>query len=127
MARKRKAQIGDLVERKDKLTGKKYQWARVRDRIDASPLPDGTIYSALLCDGHGDRHGQVFIWRPYFTPNRYGNLHYGQYSPQAPLEVDRWLAREIEARGWYSSLGAPKQQTMNGVFNAHSAGNHPPA
>ena|ERR1051325_6981225 len=94
LKRKRKGHPGDPP----------YPWADVLDVITAPPAPDGTEYVAVLCEGTGEHQGQRFIWRTYFTPNRYGNLAFGQFGPQAPLVIDKWIAEEIDKRGWYKSI-----------------------
>lgn len=112
--KRRRAQVGDRLVRRDKLTLVGYAWAVVRDRIDARPTDDGTVYVAVLCEGLGKHTGGWFVWRLYFTPNRNGILHFGQYGPQAPLAIDREISNEIIARGWYDRFGEAKPAINSG-------------
>ena len=99
MTIKRRAQIGDCLFRKNKLTQKQEMYGEVIDRIEAPPTEDGTVYFAILYRGLGQYTGS-FVWRSYFTLNRHGKRHFGQFGPQAPIETDRWLANEIAERAW---------------------------
>jgi hypothetical protein len=100
--RKRKLEIGNTLTRKRKGYPNEppYPWAVVRDVITAAPAADTTVYVAVLCEGVGELAEQWFVWRTYFTNNRHGRLHFGQYGPQAPLAVDNWLSKQILERGW---------------------------
>jgi hypothetical protein len=104
--RKRTLEIGNVLKRKRK--GYPYEpsnpWAIVRDVITAVPATDSTAYVAVLCEGVGELSTQWFVWRTYFTNNRHGRLHFGQFGPQAPLAVDKWLQTQILERGWYANL-----------------------
>jgi hypothetical protein len=97
----RKLQVGNTLSRTRKGTREVYPWAIVREVITAAPAPDSSEYVAVLCEGVGELAGQSFIYRPYFTNNRNGQLHFGEKSPQAPIEIDCWIAEQIQARGWY--------------------------
>jgi hypothetical protein len=104
--RKRTLEIGNTLKRKRKgyPNEPRHDWAVVRDVITAPPGADTTVYVAVLCEGIGELAGQWHIWRTYFTNNRHGRLHFGQYGPQAPLAVDEWLQKQILGRGWYEKV-----------------------
>lgn len=98
--------IGNILKRRRKLAPDEppYEWAVVRDVISAPPAADSTIYVAVLCEGIGEHAGQWFIWRLYFTNDRYGRLAFGQFSPQTPMSIDKWLRDQITERRWYDRL-----------------------
>ena len=100
--RNRTLEIGRTLKRKRKgyPNGPRYPWAVVRDVITAPPASDSSEYVAVLCEGVGELEGRWFVWRLYFTNNRYGKLSYGQFGPQAPLHIDKWISTQIEERGW---------------------------
>src|SRR5438876_9781740 len=86
--RKGTLQVGNILKRKRKDTPSvRYEWAMVRDVIRAAPGADKTEYVAVLCEGMNEHNGQWFVWRLYFTPNRYGERAYGQFAPQAQMAV----------------------------------------
>jgi hypothetical protein len=103
---KRTLVFGRTLTRKRKgyPKGPSYPWAIVRDVITASPAADSSEYVAVLCEGVEELAGQWFVWRTYFTNNRYGNRCFGQFGPQAPLSVEKWINEKIEARKWYDKL-----------------------
>lgn len=105
---KRTLEIGNTLKRKRKgyPNGPSYDWAVFRDVITAAPAADTTEYVAVLCEGIGELAEQWFVRRTYFTNNRHGRLHFGQYGPQAPLSVDKWISAQILERGWYDKLPA---------------------
>ena len=96
-------EIGNILKRKRKGYPNEAAepWAVVREVIKAPPAYDTSVYLAVLCEGVGELAGQWFVWRTYFTQNRHGRLQYGQYGPQAPLAIDKWLNEQILERGWY--------------------------
>jgi hypothetical protein len=98
--------IGNTLKRRRKgdLSKRSYPWAIVRDVIKAAPAPDTSQYLAVLCEGIGGLAGQWFVYRTYFTNNRHGNLHYGQFGPQAPFAIDKWITDQIIERGWYEKV-----------------------
>jgi hypothetical protein len=101
--RKRTLEPGNTLKRKRKgfPDDPPYGWAVVRDVITAHPAHDSSEYVAVLCEGIGEHSGQWFVWRTYFTNNRHGRLTFGQFGPQAPLAIDKWLNEQICERGWY--------------------------
>jgi hypothetical protein len=82
----------------------------VRDVIAAHPADDSSEYMAVLCEGIGEHESQWFVWRTYFTNNRHGRLTFGQFGPQAPLSIEKWINDEITKRRWYKKLAPPKAQ-----------------
>jgi hypothetical protein len=104
--RKRTLEIGNTLKRQRKgdLSKRYFPWAIVRDVITADPAADTSQYVAVLCEGIAEQEGQWFVYRPYFTNNRHGRLHYGQFSPQAPIAIDKWISEQIIQRGWYEKL-----------------------
>ena len=100
--RKRTLTIGNTLKRKHKgqPDAASYPWAVVRDVITAHPAHDTSEYVAVLCEGVGEHAGEWFVWRTYFTNNRHGRLTFGQFGPQAPLRIDKWINDEILSRGW---------------------------
>lgn len=105
--RKRTLEIGNRLKRKRKgIPNTRYEWAVVRDVIKAQPEGDTTVYVAVLCEGIEEHAGHWYIWRTYFTNNRHGRLAFGQYGPQAPLAVDKWLHEQIVKQGWYEKAAA---------------------
>jgi hypothetical protein len=115
--RKRTLEIGNTLTRKRKGEphGRSYPWAIVRDLIVAAPTSDSSEYVAVLCEGVGDLTGQWFVWRTYFTNNRHGKRSFGQFGPQAPLIVDRWINAQILKRGWYDKLTPDSDQISKGT------------
>lgn len=101
--RRGRLEIGNALTRRQKLSpdDPPYEWAIVRDVIKAPPAADTTEYVAALCEGIGEHAGEWFIWRTYFTDNRHGRRSFGQYGPQAPIAIDRWISEKIAERGWY--------------------------
>ena len=91
-------------QRKGDLSKRSYPWATVRDVITAHPAQDTSEYVAVLCEGIGELAGQWFIYRTYFTNNRHGRLTFGQFGPQAPITIDKWITDQIFERGWYEKL-----------------------
>jgi len=104
--RKSTLEVGKKLRRKRKLSPDepRYEWAIVRDVITAHPADDSSEYMAVLCEGIGEHANQWFVWRTYFTNNRYGRLTFGQFGPQAPLSIDKWINDQIVERGWYQKL-----------------------
>ncbi len=103
---KRTLTIGNTLRRKRKGFPNEpaYSWAIVRDVITAAPAADSSEYVAVLCEGLGDLTAEWFVWRTYFTNNRHGKLCFGQFGPQAPLSVEKWISAQIVDRGWYEKL-----------------------
>jgi hypothetical protein len=99
-------EVGRTLKRKWKgyPNAPSYPWAIVRDVITAAPANDSSEYVAVLCHGVGELERRWFVWRTYFTNNRYGKLSFGQFGPQAPLNIDKWIKEQIEERGWYKRL-----------------------
>lgn len=77
--------------------------AIVRDVI-TEPAGDSSEYVAVLCEGLGEVAGKWFVWRTYSRSNRHGRLCFGQFGPQAPLSVEKWISTQIVERGWYDKL-----------------------
>jgi hypothetical protein len=104
--RKRTLEVGNTLMRKRKgyPNEPRYKWAVVRDIIEAKPADDTSVYMAVLCEGVGEHARQWYIWRTYFTNNRHGRLHFGQFGPQAPLAVDEWIQKQILERAWYEKV-----------------------
>jgi hypothetical protein len=104
--RRRTLEIGNTLKRQRKgdLSKRKYPWAIVRDVITATPAADTSQYVAVLCEGVAELAGQWFIWRTYFTNNRHGKSHFGQFGPQAPFGIDQWISERIVERKWYEKL-----------------------
>lgn len=104
--RRRRLTIANTLERKRKgyPNDPPYAWAIVRDVITAHPAHDTSEYVAVLCEGIGEHAGQWFVWRTYFTNNRHGRLTFGQFGPQAPIAIDKWISDQIAIRGWYDKV-----------------------
>jgi hypothetical protein len=104
--RKQTLTIGNTLKRKRKgyPCGPRYPWAIVRDVIVAAPATDSSEYVAVLCEGLGELSGEWFVWRTYFTNNRHGKRCFGQFGPQAPLSVEKWISAQIAEREWYDKV-----------------------
>ena len=104
--RERTLTIGNTLRRKRKGYPNEpaRPWAVVRDLITAEPAADSSEYVAVLCEGLGEVAGKWFVWRTYFTNNRHGKLCFGQFGPQAPLSVEKWISTQTVERGWYDKL-----------------------